>query len=47
MKSINKIFSILGVSLALGMSSCVGDLDLLPIDPNQMTADKFAENPSE
>ena len=47
MKSISKIFSVLGVSLALGMSSCVGDLDLLPNDPNSLTADKFAENPSE
>lgn len=47
MKSINKIFSILGVSLALGLSSCVGDLDRLPNDPNQLTADKFAENPGE
>lgn len=47
MKSITKIFSVLGVSLALGLSSCVGDLDLLPNDPNQLTANKFAENPSE
>lgn len=47
MKSLNKIFSVLGVSLALGLSSCVGDLDLLPNDPNQLTADKFAENPEE
>ena len=47
MKSITKIFSVLGVSLALGLSSCVGYLDLLPNDPNQLTANKFAENPSE
>lgn len=37
MKTVNKIFSILGVSIALGMSSCVGDLDREPIDPNQVT----------
>ncbi len=47
MKSLSKIFSVLGVSLALGLSSCVGDLDLLPNDPNSLTADKFAENPEE
>lgn len=40
MKTVNKIFSILGVSIALGMSSCVGDLDLEPIDPNQITPNR-------
>ena len=46
MKSyINKIFSVLCVALMLGMSSCIGDLDLLPNDPNQLTPDKFKENP--
>lgn len=37
MKSINKIFSIFGIALALGMSSCVDDLNREPIDPNQIT----------
>ena len=37
MKSINKIFSVLGVSLALGLVSCVDDLNREPIDPNQIT----------
>lgn len=45
MKTINKIFSVLGVSLALGLSACVSDLDRLPIDPNELTADKFADDP--
>ena len=37
MKSINKIFSVIGVSLALGLVSCVDDLNREPIDPNQIT----------
>lgn len=48
MKSyINKIIAVLCVALSLGMGSCVNDLDLLPIDPNQLTPDKFKENPKE
>ncbi|MFI3240049.1 MAG: RagB/SusD family nutrient uptake outer membrane protein [Bacteroidales bacterium] len=48
MKSyINKIFTLLCVALMLGMTSCIGDLDLVPNDPNTLTSDKFKENPSE
>lgn len=46
MKSyINKIFTILCVALMLGMTSCIGDLDLVPNDPNELTSDKFQEDP--
>lgn len=31
----------------VGMTSCVGDLDQLPKDPNTLMANKFAENPKE
>lgn len=44
---LNKLFlagSFLAASLTLG--SCVGDLDLLPTDKNQMTPDQFAKNPA-
>lgn len=38
MKSfINKIFVVLGLTTLLGATSCVGDLDLKPNDPNQKT----------
>lgn len=48
MKSyINKIFSMACVILIMSMSSCIGDLDLLPNDPNELTPDKFKENPKE
>lgn len=48
MKSyINKIFSMACVILIMSMSSCIGDLDLLPNDPTQLTPDKFKENPKE
>ncbi|MDE6577566.1 MAG: RagB/SusD family nutrient uptake outer membrane protein [Muribaculaceae bacterium] len=43
---LNKFFlagTVLAASLSLG--SCVGDLDLTPTDPNQLTPDKFKENP--
>ncbi|MEG1539087.1 MAG: RagB/SusD family nutrient uptake outer membrane protein [Muribaculaceae bacterium] len=48
MKSyINKIFSIACAILIMSMSSCIGDLDLLPNDPTQLTPDKFKEHPKE
>lgn len=38
MKKFNKIFMTLGVAaMAAGMSSCVGDLDLQPNNPNEIT----------
>lgn len=46
MKKLNKIFLSLGVAAAaLGTASCTGDLDLLPVDPNQTTAGTFQEDP--
>lgn len=46
MKSyINRLFSVLCVGVLIGMASCVGDLDVKPSDPNQDTADKFADDP--
>lgn len=46
MKTLNKIFLSLGVVAAtLSLGSCVGDLDLLPTDPNTTTSANFAENP--
>lgn len=33
-----KIFSVLCAAMALGATSCVGDLDLMPNDPNTITA---------
>lgn len=44
----NKIFlagTFLAATLSLG--SCVGDLDLLPTDPRDLTPDQFAKNPEE
>ncbi len=38
MKKINYIFSI--IALAAALTSCVGDLNVTPIDPNANTADK-------
>ncbi len=35
----------LGLAASLGLGSCTGDLDLLPTDPNNLTANKFAEDP--
>ena len=46
MKTFNKIFLSLGVAVAaLGVTSCTGDLDLLPVDPNQTTAGTFKDDP--
>lgn len=33
------------VAAAMGLGSCTGDLDLLPTDPTNLTADKFAADP--
>ena len=32
---------------ALGLSSCVGDLDQFPKNPTDLTPDQFASNPKE
>lgn len=45
MKSLNKFFIALGLTAALGMTSCTGDLDDPVIDPNDMTPEVFAEDP--
>ena len=45
MKSINKFLIGAGIVASMGLTSCVGDLDLLPTDPNQTTAGMFKENP--
>lgn len=46
MKSINKFLLSAGiVAASLGFGACTGDLDLLPGDPNDITAGAFAENP--
>ncbi|MBD5194302.1 MAG: RagB/SusD family nutrient uptake outer membrane protein [Bacteroidales bacterium] len=38
MKTFNKIFLTLGVAAsAFGLSSCVGDLDMQPVDPSEIT----------
>ena len=40
MKTIRYILGAIAVTAALGLSSCVGDLDVTPIDPNMNTSDK-------
>ncbi len=43
----NKFFlsgSVIAAAMTLG--SCVGDLDLTPTDPSQLTPDQFASDPS-
>lgn len=46
MKYISKYFLGLSLMLAAGFSSCVGDLDVPPKDPNQDTPEKmFAQDP--
>lgn len=42
---LNKIFITAGIAAAMSMSSCVGDLDLLPTSPNDITPGTFPENP--
>ncbi len=39
----NKIFTVLCATMALGATSCVGDLDLMPNDPNTTTAGNLTE----
>lgn len=46
MKTLNKIFLSLGVvAAAFSFSSCTGDLDQLPSDPNSLTNADFKKNP--
>ena len=46
MKTLNKIFLSLGVVAAtFTFSSCTGDLDQLPTDPNSLTNADFASDP--
>ncbi len=46
MKKFNKYFISLGIAAsALAMGSCVGDLDLLPSDPREITAADFSKDP--
>lgn len=48
MKSnINKILAGVVAVSAMTLGSCVGDLDLTPIDPNVTTSNSIAENPRE
>ena len=43
---LNKLFIATGVVAAsLSMGSCVGDLDLLPTNPNDITSGTFTEDP--
>ncbi len=47
MKLFKKIFISLGVAAAsLGLGSCLDDLDLMPTNPSDFTADKFAAAPA-
>lgn len=46
MKTLNKVFMATGLGLSLVASSCTGDLDLMPTDPNQITYSTFAEDPA-
>lgn len=46
MKAINKMFMGLGLlAAAAGFSSCVGDLDVPVVNPNQLTSDQFQQDP--
>ena len=46
MKKFNKTLYVAGmVAATLGLGSCVGDLDLLPSDPNQLTPSEFPKDP--
>lgn len=46
MKSyINKLFAGAAVVATLGLGACVNDLDQFPQDPNQLTPNKFKEDP--
>ena len=41
MKNIKFYISTFALAIGLSLSSCVGDLDVTPIDPNLDTADKI------
>lgn len=45
MKYISKYFLGLSLMLAAGFSSCTGDLDVPPKDPNQDTPEKLNRKP--
>lgn len=45
MKAINKFFAGIGMVAALCATSCTGDLDVPVKNPNQLTPDKFSEDP--
>lgn len=45
MKALNKFFAGIGIVAALGVTSCVGDLDVPVKNPNELTSEKFSENP--
>lgn len=46
MKTINKILASLSLGvMAMGMGSCVNDLDLSPSDPSQITSGDFKKDP--
>ena len=47
MKIYNKLMIAAGVAVSMGFSSCVGDLDLLPTDPRDLTPGQFQENPEQ
>lgn len=42
---LNKIFISAVAVASMGLASCVGDLDLQPTNPNDLTPNKFAEDP--
>ena len=42
---ISRFFSVLCVAGTLSMSSCIGDLDRMPIDPNENTTSSFGDDP--
>ncbi|MFG6391371.1 MAG: hypothetical protein K1V76_03540, partial [Candidatus Amulumruptor sp.] len=45
MKTINKVFMAAGLGLSMMASSCTSDLDLMPTDPQKITAGSFDEDP--
>lgn len=44
---LNKIFLTAGLAVGVALSSCTGDLDLLPTSPDDITPGTFPENPRE
>lgn len=45
MKNLNRIFLALGLVATLGLSSCIGDLEFAPEDPNVTTNAEFSKDP--